>query len=310
MDYQKPATTIDAQIALLQQRGLACKDEDLVRRWLITVGYYRLSAYWLPFEKAPASGQTRSKVFADGTEFETIIQIYTFDRRLRLLVSEAIERIEIALRSSWTHRLSIAHGSHAHMDARHFKNGWRHAQQLSALAGRVESSNEVFVDHYRAKYDQPYMPPLWVVTELLTFGELSKWVAATADPKIGAGVARDLGLPTRETLEGAIQAIAYVRNICAHHGRLWNRRLVKRIPNIKRFGADLSVDINGDQAQPENYIYNLLVVLCRMLLAQSPDTSFPSRLKNLVSERSAPQTQAMGFPIDWMDRPLWKLAGE
>lgn len=86
-------------------------DQTLMRRWLETVGYYRLSAYWLPFELPAAQDQTRTKKFQSDAMFETIVDIYVFDRKLRLLVMEGIERIEIALRSRWTNRLALAHGS-------------------------------------------------------------------------------------------------------------------------------------------------------------------------------------------------------
>lgn len=66
MRFTKTPTTIDEQIALLRERGLIIASEDLARRWLITVGYYRLSAYWLPFEKVPETVQTRSKQFRQG----------------------------------------------------------------------------------------------------------------------------------------------------------------------------------------------------------------------------------------------------
>jgi abortive infection bacteriophage resistance protein len=306
MQYQKPATSVDEQIALLKGRGMVCRDEGLVRRWMVTVGYYRLSAYWLPYEAVPPAGQTRSKAFAPGTEFEAIVDIYTFDRQLRLLVMEAIERIEIALRASWTHHLSLAHGAHAHMEPKLFASGWSHARRVAALADRASQSNEVFITHYKDKYKVPYMPPLWAVTELMTFGELSQWVTATSDLRIGSAVAKDIGLPTRETLEGVIQALSYVRNICAHHGRLWNRRLVKRIPNIKRFGSDLLIIIDGDQAQPDNQMYNILVVLMRLMVYQSPDTTFPARAKNLILSRSNEQRRAMGFPPVWTTQPIWQ----
>lgn len=309
MLYDKPPTSVDEQISLLKGRGLVCDDEALVRRWLVTVGYYRLSAYWLPYELAPSAGQTRSKTFAPDTPFESIVDIYTFDRQLRLLVMEAIERIEIALRASWTHRLSLASGPHAHMDPSLFVPVWTHAKRVAALADRVSQSNEVFITHYKDKYSVPYMPPLWAVTELMTFGELSQWLSATSDLKIGSAIAKDLGLPSREILDGAIQALSYVRNICAHHGRLWNRRLVKRVPNIKRFGKDLAININGDQAQPENQMYNVLVLLMRLMMRQSSDTTFPGRVKALILTRSEEQRLAMGFPADWLDRPVWQAAG-
>ena len=305
MLYQKSATSIDEQLTLLNQRGMDWADEDLVQRWLITVGYYRLSAYWLPYELPADSGKTRSKTFKPGTRFEDVIDDYTFDRKLRLLVTEAIERIEIALRSRWTHRFSSEYGPHAHMDPTLFANGWKHADRIAAMANRAGQSREVFIAHYKNKYTEPYMPPLWAATELMTFGDLSKWVAATRNLSLGSAIASDLGLPTREILEGVIQALTYVRNICAHHGRLWNRRMVKRIPNIKRFRKDLVVHSHGNQTQPENLIYNVLVVLNKMLVHQSEDTTFPQRVRTLVNTRTNEQRRSMGFPDDWQDRPTW-----
>jgi len=155
------------------------------------------------------------------------------------------------------------------------------------------------------------LPPLWVVTELMTFGELSRWFALTKDNKVKSAVAMDLGLPNREVLEGTLQLLSYIRNICAHHGRLWNRQTVKRLPNIKRFRADLviveAVVDGGVQAQPANFIYNALVVLAYMLRHQSADTSFVQRAVDLVQTRSAEQLKAMGFPIDWRSRPCWSI---
>jgi len=309
MHYSKPPTTIDEQIELLIERGMQ-GEQALMRRWLETVGYYRLSAYWLPFELPPAGNETRSKQFAPGLQFDTIVDIYVFDRKLRLLVTEAIERVEIALRSRWTNRLSLAHGAHAHLDSSAFQSGHEHLGMLSALANRIKDSSEIPVEHYRRKYTVPFMPPLWTATELMTFGELSRWFAATRDPKIKSAVARDLGLPSREVLEGTLQLLAYIRNICAHHGRLWNRHTVKRLPYIKRFRADLVIGSvqteTGLQNQPANQIYNALVALTYMLRHQSADTTFPARLAALVRARSAADQRAMGYPDDWEKRPCWR----
>lgn len=309
MHFDKLPTTIDAQIVLLIERGMQ-GDDSLMRRWLETVGYYRLSAYWLPFEVPPADDQTRSKRFVPDLQFDTIVDIYVFDRKLRLLAMEAIERIEIALRSRWTNRLALAYGAHAHLDASVFQSGYDHIGLLSALANRTKSSNEVFVEHYRRKYSAPFMPPVWIVTELMTFGELSRWFAATRDPKIKSAVAKDLGLPTREVLEGALQLLAYIRNICAHHGRLWNRHTVKRLPYIKRFQDDLVIrqvkTESGIQNQPTNEIYNALVALIHMLRHQSSDTTFPGRVVELIQTRSAANQRAMGFPENWETRPCWQ----
>ena len=280
-------------------------DEDLMRRWLKTVGYYRLSAYWLPWELPPEDGETRSKRFPLNTNFSDIVDIYVFDRKLRLLVMEAIDRFEIAVRARWTNVFSLVHGSHAHMDPTNFQNGFDYARMLSKISNTVEQSSEVFIEHYRHKYTFPYLPPLWQITELMTLGEISMWVKATKDSNLKDAVAKDLGLPNKETLEGTLQLLSYVRNICAHHGRLWNRRTVKRAPNIKSFRQDMDIEVTGDQHQPRNSIYNVLVILAKTLRHQSPDTTFPHRVNELVDTRSADQFRAMGFPDDWRERPIW-----
>ena len=306
MRFEKSPTTIDEQVRLLRERGLVFGSEDLARRWLLTVGYYRLSAYWLPYEEPPEPGRTRSKRFRAGTSLEDVIDVYIFDRKLRLLITEAIERIEIAVRSRWTNRLTLAHGAHPHMDPTLFQSGWAHARMLANLANRVTESREVFVEHYKRKYTVPYMPPLWVATELMTFSELSKWVEATADVRIRAAVARDLGLPTEETLTGTLQLLSYVRNVCAHHGRLWNRKTVKRLPNIKRFRHSLERDGEvGDQQQLSNRMYNVLTVLVLLMRHQAPDTTFPQRLRDLIATRTTEQLSAMGLLPDWTTRPAW-----
>ena len=174
--------------------------------WLETVGYYRLSAYWLPFELPPPPGQTRSKRFAEGTSFDQVIERYVFDRKLRLLLLEAIERVEIHVRSRWTYHLAHAHGAHAHLRASAFRGARVHTELLAKLARSAEKSDETFIAHYRTKYTDPYLPPLWAVTELMTFGELSRWVQITRDLPIKAAVTRDLGLPTVEITDGVLQA--------------------------------------------------------------------------------------------------------
>jgi len=305
LEYQHLPTTVEQQIELLRDRGMV-GGASLMKRWLITVGYYRLSAYWLPYEKPPAENETRSKRFSAGIDFAQIVDIYVFDRKLRLLVMEAIDRFEIAVRARWTNRLSVAHGSHAHMESSLFLDGFKHAQMYSKIAQRAADSSEVFVDHYRRKYTQPFLPPLWQVTELMSFGELSHWVVNTKDNDLKDELARDIGLPNKETLEGTLQLLSYVRNICAHHSRLWNRKTVKRSQNIRQFRIDLDIDRSGSQHQPRNSIYNVLVVLARTLRHQSPDTTFPQRVRSLVETRTPTQQVAMGFPRDWRSRPIWK----
>jgi abortive infection bacteriophage resistance protein len=159
--FNKPAITIQQQAQLMIDRGLVVKDRTRLERELRTIGYYRLSAYWLHFEEPAPHGKTRSKIFKQGTRHENVIDHYIFDRKLRLIIMEAIERIEVAVRASWTNRFALAHGSHAQIVTNHFRNPWEHASMVSKLGNGVKRSKEVFITHYLEKYTEPYMPPIW-----------------------------------------------------------------------------------------------------------------------------------------------------
>ncbi len=260
----------------------------------------------MPFELPPEGDAARSKRFKPGTKFEAICDLYIFDRRLRLLVLEAIEKIEIHVRSRWTYRMAHDHGSHAHLEHSLFTSGLKHAEQLVRLARAVDKPEETFILHYKRKYTQPYSPPLWAATELMTLGELSKWFQATRDNALKSAIGHDLGLPTREIVEGVLQVLAYVRNICAHHGRLWNRRLVKRLPRIKRFQSDMVLVPAGSQTQNDNRLYNVLVVLLYLLDKQATDSSFRGRLIDLLASMPDEVYEAMGCPEDWAERSVWR----
>lgn len=282
-------------------------DPHECQRWLETVGYYRLSAYWLPFETGPSGEATRSKTFKEGVSFENVTDLYVFDRRIRNLILEAIERVEIHVRSRWTYHMSHEHGAHAHLKPEIFDNTARYAEQLVRLTRSIEKSEETFIVHYRQKYSQPSCPPLWAVTELMTFGELSKWFQATNDRSIQSKIAKELGLPTREVAESVLQVLAYTRNICAHHGRLWNRRFVKRLPKIKRkpIRANLIIETDKGREVVENRLYNIMVILLYMLDQQNTDSTFRDRLIQILSEVSHQTLTMMGFPADWRLHSIW-----
>ena len=286
---------------------MAVGAEETASKWLESVGYYRLSAYWLPFEVPSRTDAVRSKTFRKGTTLDAVVDLYVFDRKLRLLVLEAIERVEVHVRSRWTYHMAHAHGPHAHLNHALFAGGLNHAEQLVRLARSVEKSEETFIAHYKGKYTEPYSPPLWSATELMTLGELSKWFQATRDNSIKSKVGRDIALPTKEIVEGVLQVLSYIRNICAHHGRLWNRRTVKRLPKIKRFREDLVLVANvSGQDENDNRLYNALVVLLHLMDQQGTDSTLRGRLQDLLEPRSLPELGQMGFPSDWQSRPIWK----
>lgn len=310
MQYNKPALSVSDQAQLLLDRGLICEDRNRLEHYLSHIGYYRLSAYWLPFEQASQNGDSRNHQFQPNTLFEQVLNLYVFDRKLRLLVTEAIERIEVSARTRWASSMSLRHGSHAHMNSDLFKNPWQHASDLARVAGELEGSKETFVVHYRNKYDSPYMPPIWAVIETLSLGALSRWIKSTSDNHAKREVAQALGMPTIEILEQVLHVLTHIRNICAHHARLWNRRFIFVFPNIKRLHGQIITETiltpdGQTQEQPTREIYNFLVVIQHMMLKINPGTSWSMRLIQHIQMLSAEQQLSMGFPADWKIRQPW-----
>ena len=310
MRYSKPALSISDQAQLLLGRGLVCEDRQRLEHYLSNIGYYRLSAYLLPFEQPSTNGNSRNHRFIPGTTFEQVLNLYVFDRKLRLLVMEAIERIEVAARTRWASAMALRHGSHAHMNADLFKDPWQHACDIARVAKELRDSNETFVVHYRKKYEAPYLPPIWAVVETMTLGGLSRWIASTNDNQVKLEVARMLGMPTIEILEQVLHALTPMRNICAHHARLWNRRFILLLPNIKRlrgqFITETIVTPAGTTQEPlTREIYNFLVVIQNLMLKMSPTTSWGERLTEHIQLLSPEQQMAMGFPVDWKTRQPW-----
>lgn len=165
MKYNKPPLTHTQQLDQLIRRGLACGDRAEALHALEQLNYYRLGAYWLPFESDHAT-----HAFRPGAGFPEVLDLYVFDRELRLLVMDAIERVEVSVRTGWAYALAHRHGPHAHLDAQLFKSpasNWDYAQQRRKLEDEADRSHEVFVRHHYRKYDEP-LPPLWAVVEIMT----------------------------------------------------------------------------------------------------------------------------------------------
>jgi len=310
MQYNKPPLSVSDQAQLLLDRGLVCIDRERLEHYLSHIGYYRLSAYLLPFEQPSNNGNSRNHQLLPDTTFEQVLNLYVFDRKLRLLITEAIERIEVSIRTRWASAMSLRHGSHAHMNSALFKNPWQHASDLARVSKELQDSNETFVVHYRNKYKDPYLPPIWAVVETMTMGGLSRWIESTSDNQPKMEVAHALGMPTIEVLEAVLQVLTYVRNICAHHGRLWNRRFILVVPIIKRLHGQIATETivtpkGQTQVRPTREIYNALVVIQHMMLKINPGTSWTARLIQHILTLSSTQQQSMGFPSDWKSRKPW-----
>lgn len=323
--YAKPFLTIDEQLRLLAQRGMEIGDPDGARTLLQRVGYYRLSGYWHPFRKSRVteSGVVIHDDFVPGTTLEKVVEIYEFDRRLRLLAMDALERIEVALRFHIGHTLG-SRGTFAHTDIRCLSpeftscSGveppnlakWRtsdHAKWLAKRELEVKRSKADFAIHFKRNYGLPL--PVWVTTELMDFGGLSTLYSGLLQTDRDAIAAR-LELHDRSgaghggALKDWLSNLAYVRNVCAHHARFWNANIANRLStrHLQAF-PETAHAAGRSTARPYSSL-SVLAVLSRRL---DPSDDWPTRLRNHVLEEipGGRSPAELGCPDGWDREPIW-----
>ena len=301
MKFAKPAISITDQIELLRSRGLEIDDEAAAYHYLKHISYYRLRAYWLPLEGPAANGEHR---FRPGSRFDDALALYVFDRQLRLLVMDAVERVEVAIRAGWAHHMAMTYGAHGYLDQQHYSHVSRHAKAVAELTKEFRRSRDTFADHYRKKYSAPTLPPVWMAAEVMSFGLLSKFIS---DLKLRAdrqAIAKPFMLDEK-VLTSFTHHMSYVRNICAHHGRLWNRRFTIKMV-VPKSPARLPVAMKG--ADDRN-LHNTLVMLDHLLEIVAPGTSWKPRVVELLAATPIVSPEAMGFPADWKERNVWRVGG-
>src|SRR5579859_8086103 len=173
---KKPLSTAD-QLALLERRGLVIANPTAAAHYLQHIGYYRFSGYCLPYQIG--DGTDKHHFFRQLTTFEQIHERYLFDRKLRLILMDAIERIEISVRAKVSDSVALSHGAHWYENPQLFKNPVKHAAQLDEMKRQIghapadAKKRQVHINHYYNKYNHPAMPPCWMVFETLTLGTVS-----------------------------------------------------------------------------------------------------------------------------------------
>lgn len=297
MTYNKPALTFQQQIQLLESRGLTILNKPEAERHFSLISYYRLSAYMLSFQIK----NDPNHIYLPGATFEKILRLYQFDRELRLILFDAIEKIEISLRTQIIYHLSHAYGSHWYTDATLFQDAREHQNILEKI-NQVCSANdkEVFIAHYLSKYTNPSLPPCWMALEVISFGQLSKIYRYLDTPTELKKISSQFGVDIT-VLGSWLHSINYVRNICAHHGRIWNKLLAISPINPKKTKY---IWLSNNRLNQKK-VYFSLSVINYMLRAIYPNSDFSLQIKKLITKYPEVPTQNMGFPNNWNNELLW-----
>lgn len=224
--YNKPPCSNDKLLNQLKNRGLNIDDEIRASRYLNFIGYYRLSAYFLPY-------QSEKDKFKIGVEFNDILSLYIFDRKLKLILMDAVERIEVAVRASISNYMSLrTNDAHWFLDKNHFDNyspdkdkSFQNFEGYfnSICSSITRQSDATPIVHYYSKYSSPEYPPGWVVIEVLTLGQVSK-IYSILQTKYKRKIAKKFET-SWQIMEAILLSLTVIRNKCAHHQRVWNVKI-------------------------------------------------------------------------------------
>jgi len=294
--YRKQPQSSAALIELLKSRNLLIPDEGRATRYLESIGYYRLSGYMYPLQIPD-----RSHRFVEGTSFDDVVNAYKFDKRLRAIVMEYMERIEVALRAKLTNYYSSAYGFFWYANESLFTDKTTCAAILREITEDFAQPKELFLKTYKRNYSAEPLPPSQMALETLSLGKLARLYKALAADELKIQIATEFGLAA-SSLETWIVWLTNVRNVCAHHARLWNRIMSAERPHMPsrkafKFAVAMPEDANTT-------MYGAVALMHRLLKSFNPANSFASKVETLIQEYRIDAT-LMGFPANWEKTAVW-----
>ena len=293
--YLKPPLSVQEHIELLKSRGLHISDEERATRYLQNISYYHLSGYMYPF-----LADKKQHQYKPNSCFDDIINLYLFDRELRVLIFSTIEKIEIAIRAQITNNFSVnSKNPFWYTDINNFSLESEHKDFLNNVSSYVKRSSDVFIKHFFDTYSDPY-PPIWIVLEVLSMGQLSILYHITKRSASRKTIAKYFGVK-EPIMANWLHTLIYIRNICAHHARLWNKslRIPIKLPKVTDRTWLISSNLSNDK------IYVVLAVIAYFLDIITPNNTFRNKLKDLLAKYPNIDVTAMGFPVDWKNEPFW-----
>ncbi len=231
---------------------------------------------------------------------------------------DALERAEVAIRAALTDHMSTTYNDpHWYTNPSHFHSPGKHSTLLKIVRDTcdtqlrrkpdIEDGQLLYrsaLEHYLTTYRSPELPPSWLMVETLTIGQLDNTYRNLGRRPDRTAIARNLGL-TAPILQSWMQTYVRVRNICAHHGRLWNVGLgvYPKIPTSPT--VSWLQDNNALPERSRKRLYPVLVSLQSVLDSVSPHSSWARRLHELLATRPRMNLAGMGVPEDWANNDFW-----
>jgi len=308
-NYNKPHLNFQEQLEHMKSCGLNIHNESYAIKKLSTINYYRLSAYCLTFQY-PKNSEYKNK-FYPNTEFRAIIRLYDFDRHLRHLLFGAVEVVEVYIRTQIAYWHTKKHGAFGYLEEDEFhctNEEFTHVMKL--IKSECGRSDEKFIEHFKEKYETTDLP-LWTVVEVLSLGTLSKlFMIMKKEDK--DNVCQIFGVHSTKVFQSWIHSLTIIRNISAHHSRLWNKqlRIPFKVPNKNRLFqpiAKITKKIKGEQKEFNNNgsTFFTIFALKYMLDRIGEEVEFKDSVESLLKAYPEINLKAMGFLDNWQSLDIW-----
>ncbi|WP_343675285.1 Abi family protein [Chitinophaga sp.] len=299
---ERPFLLLPDQIKILQQCGLIINSSDEANYYLNHVGFYRLSGYWQYLQK-----NHTSEAFITGATFDHVIELYNFDRELRLLLLDAIERIEVSFRANMINMMCPSYGSNWFADRAIFFSEERLNDAIETINRELERSDEEFIkEHDRTKSGFEH-PPAWKTLHILSFGTLSKiYRNIRSDIKEKKVIANVYGLSKDKWFQSWIQVVSMIRNHCAHHSLICYRMFLSRPREIQHAKLPWIKHIPDGSKLESKRLYYQLCIVRYLLHTASPGNDFSYKLMELLVKYRHIDLERMGFQENWYEEDLWQ----
>ena len=291
-NYNKLPSSVNEQLAILQNRGMLIDDEYFARNFLKENYFYRFLNYSVSFFNSLSLHN--DKHYRPGTCFTDVAKVYKFDSELRLLILKYIEHIEISAKTQFIH-LSWKYGPHFYLNRKLFQNKKLFIDSIEKVDYQVRASKDLLLNEYLIKYSSPDVPPVWAAVELMSIGQFTKWYANLKNNDDKQEIAKHFKLH-HTILFAILDNFTLIRNYSAHYARIWNRHydfsICVRDEKLKIIHELLCSD--------NNQIYVVLLLMTYMLDTLDLSNEFVQKLTRLINKYKV-DTRLMSFTSNWQE---------
>lgn len=244
-------------------------------------------------------------LFKPDSRFCDVISLYNFDRELRVIIFDAIEKIEISLRTKLIYHLSHEFGPWWFQNLEIYQNVPQAVKTLATLEEEIERSKDAFIKEHKRKHkDDLRFPPSWKSLELTSLGALSRIYGNLKNNITSKDIiAQEFGVVNHTFLPSWLQSIAQIRNYCAHHSRLWNKNLPATLKLLPRPPHAWISDVPTEKDFPKIYVH--LCCIKYLLNVVQPQNNLTIQLAGLFDKYPTVDQNAMGIKPNWLQEPLW-----